>query len=260
MLRSGSIAVGSVVAGVLLSVCVGCAPKWNPDINVALRQARRREAGVVVFYKDPLDTRSALMRDALETSDVLQLLSDKVRCVMVPFYPPDQRFVARYGVMQPPALIVIHPDATYHALKDAVDADSVAAFLRQAKPPGARPELDAEITTPAKMQFYNVFERAGEAARKQNRRLIVVYKWWLDGDSSELIRRFTSPSVSSYFNDSVVCLLDWDYAPNRGIVADYGVTKYPAVVALDPDGAYRVLRGLPTVEQLIRLGVWRRPR
>lgn len=249
------------IAAILMLVSgSGCAPKWHTDINKALRQARRKESPVAVFYKDPLDTRSALMHDVLETPDVQSLLSDKVRCVMVPFYPPDQKFVARYGVLQPPALIVIHPDSTYHALIDAVDEAAVSSFLRRATPPGKSPDQNVELPTSARMQFFNVFERAEEAAKSQNRRLIVIYKWWLDGDSSELIRRFTSPSVSPYFKDTVVCLLDWDYVPNRSVMAEYGVTQYPAIVAVDTDGAYRVMRGVASVEQLTRLAVWRRPR
>ncbi len=249
------------LAMVMLSmVCVGCGPKWESDINVALRQARRRQSGVVVFYKDPLDAQSALMHESLEEPEVRKLIQERVRCVMVPFYPPDQRFVARYGVTQPPALIVIHPDETYHALTGAVDARSVVSFLNRAKPPGAQPNRNVEVATTERVQFYNVYDRAKDAAERQNRRLVLVYKWWLDGDSSELIRRLTTSTVSTYYTDSIVCILDWDYVPNRAVVAEYGVTDFPAVVAVDPDGAYRVLRGLPSVEQLIRLGVWRRPR
>ena len=63
------------------------------------------------------------------------------------------------------------------------------------------------------------------------------------------------PEVAGYFSESVNCILDWDYAPNREHVAKYGVTAFPSVIIVEPDGRYRILKGLPSVEQLVRFAV-----
>ncbi len=207
---------------------------------------------MLVFYKDPLDVRSRFLRDALESPQVERQTEDMVHCLLVPSYPPNRSFVAQYDVLEAPALIVIHPDGTYHRLKGAHNAEEVATFLASSEPPGRRPEVNPRIPQGNTLDYFNVYERAVEHARRQNRRLFIIHKWWLDPASTELIRRVSKPDVTRYLADAVVCILDWDYVPNRGHLRAYGVTSFPAIVMQERDGRYRALSGVPTVEELIR--------
>lgn len=239
----------------LAALLGGCAPVWNLDYDVAMRSARARERDVLVFYKDPLEPTSGQLRDHLQSPSVAPLLEQKVLCVLVPHYPPNRLFVAQFGVDQPPALIVVHFDTTYHALSGLRNVDEIRNFLETAKPPGARPNLDARLPRHPDFQYHNLFDRAREVAQQQNRRLVVLYKWWLHAESNELIHRVSRPEVMRYFRDSVNCILDWDFVPNREIMARYGVTSYPAVIIVEPNGESRLLTGLPSVEQIIKFAV-----
>lgn len=229
-----------------------CAPTWGYAYDESLSQARRQDRDLVVFYKDPLDGQSGLMRDVLESPTVSPLLRNKVRCALVPFYAPNRDFVSQYGIDEPPAIVIVHPDATYHALAGVHDEAEVRAFIESARPPGLEPNTDPRIPTSRGFEYFNIFERAKEKAERQNRRLVIIYKWWLNPESTELVRRILRPEVSRYFDASVNCILDWDHVPNRAHVAEYGLTTYPAIVIVEPDGRFSTLKGLPAVEQIIR--------
>ncbi len=235
-----------------LAVLSGCGPVWQYDYDVALRQARGRQRDLLVLFKDPLDAESGTARDALEAAAARTSMDDKVWCMLVPFHTPSRRFVAQYGILEAPAIIVVHPDSTYHALPGVRTEDEVAVFLKEAKAPGAAPNLNPQVPHRVTFPYFNVHERALDAARNQNRRLFIVYKWWVDGRSSKLIHRLSRPHVSSQFGEAVKCILDWDHIPNRRHVAKYGVTTFPAMIIVEPDGRHRVLPGVPTIDDIIR--------
>jgi hypothetical protein len=236
----------------LTLLLAACAPQWHYEYDPAIRQARRYDKDVLVFYKDPMGPASSRVLEHLRSPELQPLLEDKVRCTLVPFYAPNRKFTAQYGVFEPPALIVIHPDTTYHALPGLKTPAEIREFITKARPPGERPNLNPGIPTRGGFEYFNTLEPAVEKARRQNRPLFIIYKWWLDPNSTELIRRVSRPDVAEYFSRTVNCILDWDFVPNRAQVAKYGVNDYPAMILIYPDGAVRTLNGLPSVEQVIR--------
>ena len=246
--------VRCVLAGFLFGT-TGCAPAWHYAYDEGVRQARRQDRDLLVFYKDPLDVRCSRMRDALQSPKVRPLADRMVRCLLVPSYPPNRSFVAQYGVQETPAVVVVHPDGTYHALAGVRSADEVRDFLQSSQAPGLEPVLNPRIPRGQTFEYFNIYERAVEKSRRQNRPLFIIYKWWLHADSTELIRRVSRPDVARYFAESVNCILDWDHIANRGHVRQYGVTSFPAMVIVQPDGKYRSLTGLPSVDQIIRFAV-----
>jgi len=229
----------------------GCGPSWHFAYDEGLRQARSQERDLLVFYKDPLDVRSGQVGDALNAPPVRRLIEQKVLCVLVPSYAPNRSFVAQYGVHDTPALIVIHPDGTYHSFDGVHTPEEMQAFLASAVSPGRTPEVNPRLPAGQRFDYFNIYEQARETARRQNRRLFIIYKWWLDPQSTELIRRVSKPEVARYLAESVKCILDWDHIPNREHVRQYGVAGYPALIIVEPDGRSRILSGLPAVDRII---------
>ncbi len=59
------------------------------------------------------------------------------------------------------------------------------------------------------------------------------------------------PDVARLFDDTVNCLLDWGYPPNRQLMSQYGVTDVPAIVIVNPDGTHHARQGRMTAAQVI---------
>ena len=237
----------------LALACTGCAPVWHLHYAQAEKTARSRDCPLLVFYKDSLDPGSSQTQDLLETAEVRPLLEGMVRCMLTSEFPPYRRYVAQYGVMQSPALILIHPDGTYHARSGVMQPEEIHDFFANAKPPGARPILSPQIPRTIDYQWQGVYEDAVALAAKQNRGLLIVYKWWLSPESNDLLAVLLNrPEVARHFTETVNCLLDLAYLPNRTHVRKYGVTEVPALILVHRDGTYHARTGAMTAEQIIR--------
>jgi hypothetical protein len=58
--------------------------------------------------------------------------------------------------------------------------------------------------------------------------------------------------VARHFTETVNCLLDMDYSPNRRHVRKYGVTRVPAIILVHRDGTYHTHTGPMTADQIVR--------
>jgi hypothetical protein len=236
-----------------VAMLTGCShSRWHLDYEKALQEARTENKSILILYKDSLETESGRMRDILESPKVARTQSDKAWCMLVPFYAPNRQFMAQFGVHAAPAIVVVRPDLTFHALRGLHDESSVESFLAKTDQPGSRPQRNIAVPRRANLRFFNVYDRALRRAERQNRRLVVVYKWWLDGASTAMISRMYRPHVSRYLSETVNCVLDWDHAPNRRIAGRYGVTEYPAIILVEPDGTSRSLVRPQSDEAIIR--------
>ncbi|HRX83399.1 MAG TPA: hypothetical protein P5572_00105 [Phycisphaerae bacterium] len=232
----------------------GCASaRWTYNYPDAERAAAAQERDLLIFYRDHLDLSSADLDDMLESPALAPALKNYVLCSLVAAYAPNRRYVAQFGVTTPPALIVVHPDGTYHAKTDSFTPEAITAFLASAKAPGAKPTRDISVPRPTDFLLHaeGVYERAVEKADRLNRDLLIVYKWWLDDESTKLLARLSRPEVAVRCANTVTCILDWDYVPNRKYVAKYGVTRYPAIIVVHRDDTADVLEGPASVERII---------
>lgn len=244
---------GWITACLLVAMSsVGCGPAWVYTFNEAERIARPKEQPILLFYRDHLDVRSARINEALEQPETMRLIEGYVPCSLISAYDPNRRYVAQYGVLAPPALIVIHPDGTYHALQDVDDPVKIRAFISSAKPPGLKPSIDQAIPRPTDflIRAEGTYETAVDLAQRQNRKMMILYKWWLDADSNELITRMSRPEIASRCTETINCVLDWDFTPNRKHVAKYGVTKFPTIIVVHQDGSFQKREGLGNVQEI----------
>ena len=177
------------------------------------------------------------MKQAIESPKVEQALEDKIVCVLDESYEPNQRFVAQYGVDHYPSVILVHRDGTYHRHGGVLSADAIVNFIETAQPPGRRPMINPQIPRSVDYLWQADYERAFQIAEQQNRSVFIFYKSVISADCNEmLLNVFSRPDVAELFNDTVNCLLDWGYPPNRRLMVRYGVTNVPGVVIVNPDG------------------------
>ena len=243
----------TVLVSATLCMAAGCAPVWHLEYGEAETIARTAEQPMVVFYKAPFDVQSSQLQTVLEQPAMAPLLKGAVRCMLTTEFPPDRKYVAQYGVLRAPAVILIHRDGTYHAYQGPPSQDTLTTFFAQAKPPGAKPDLNPQIPRAIDYRWEGIYEDAVSKAQRQNRELFIVYKWWLSAESTDLLNIcLTRPEVARHFTETVNCLLDMDYLPNRTHMRQYGVTKVPSVVLVHRDGTYHAHSGEMTAEQLIR--------
>jgi hypothetical protein len=244
-------------AGLMLEL-VGCGPTasgWWLSYDEAQRAAQAQNQTLLVFYKNPFDPESGRMESVLELPAIRAQTRGMLRCMLLTEFEPNRRFVAQYRQDRAPALIVIHPDGTYHARGGPLSPEDTAQFLQSAAPPGSRPTLNPALPRTYEYRWINIYEDAVQEARRKNRKLLIVYKWWLSSESNELIRRIDQPEVARHFVDSVHCILDWDFIPNRQHAARYGVEKLPALILVQPDGTYDTLVGLHEISRIVRFAV-----
>jgi hypothetical protein len=238
-----------------LAACLlltGCAPVWHLSYDPAEREARSAEKPLVIFYKDLQNLQSARLEDLLDQPEVAKHLSGKVLCKLIDEFPPDRKFVSQYGVTQAPALVIIHPDGTYHRHASGASLEEVVAFFAQSQPPGQQPMTTAQVPRTIDYAWEGIYEDALAKASRLNRELFIVYKWWLSPESTELLNVFLNrPEVARHFTNTVNCLLDMDYTPNRAIVRKYGVNSVPALILVHRDGTYHTRTGTMTAEEII---------
>ena len=98
------------------------------------------------------------------------------------------------------------------------------------------------------------FNRAETLAREQNTYLFIYYRWWMSPECAAVERDVLShPDVISLFGNTVNSWLHQEWEPNRQIMADrYGVQTVPAFVIVAPDGDFRKLTSVPSVDQFQR--------
>lgn len=233
----------------------GCGPHWVYTFVEAENLARPREKPIFVCYRDPFDPVSGRMFDILSTPEAGDLVKNMVCCTLVTEYDPNRRFMAQYGCNDAPAMVIIHPDGTYHSRPGPLDdMQQLRAFVESAKPPGQKPNVDIQIPRPSDwvVRAEGDYEVAVQKAKRQNRKMIVVYKWWLDASSTELLRRLLRPEVAARTTETINCVLDWDYIPNRAFVSRYGVTQFPAIIVVHQDGSHQAHNGLASTEEIAR--------
>jgi len=235
-----------------LATC-GCASQWVYSYVEAERVAADQVRELLIVYRDHLDLRSADLEEAVRGPQLAPALKKYVLCSLVSAYPPNRKYLAQFGVVAPPALVVVHTDGTYHARTEDLSPAGIAQFLTAAQPPGNQPRHDISVprSTDYLLHAEGIYDNALEKAQRLNRQLLIVYKWWLDDESTRLIARMSRPEVAARCAGAVCCVLDWDYMPNRRHVARYGVSRYPALIVVHRNGSSDVLEGPAETDRIV---------
>ncbi len=230
----------------------GCQAPVNAQFETAQRLAAQQGKELFVYYESWLSEPCGRMKKAIRSPQVQRVLAGKILCVLDESYEPNQRFVAQYGVDHYPSVVLIHTDKTYHGHGGEMNAESIIRFVESAKPPGRRPMINRQIPRRIDYAWQADYERAFKVAQQENRPVFIFYKSVISGDCTEMLTSVLNRAdVASHFDDTVNCMLDWGYPPNRRLVARYGVTNVPAVVIVNPDGTHHARQGRMTPAELI---------
>ncbi len=98
-------------------------PRWHADFDSAEAALCQSNKSLLIRYVEPKPGRPDALDGVFAGEAVSQRLGDYVCCRLYKSYEPDRRYVGQYGVQRAPAVIVVHPNQTYHA--------SVGAFERR---------------------------------------------------------------------------------------------------------------------------------
>ncbi|HEY3244180.1 MAG TPA: hypothetical protein VGM03_12610 [Phycisphaerae bacterium] len=250
--NAGKLTGAALLAGVAL-LMTGCGPQTVLTYEEAEARQRHTDRPILVFYKNHEDPASGQMKENLQNGQLAPLINGTIFCVLVSDFPPNRKFVAQYGVEYPPALIVIHPDGTYHSREGLLSVEEIRTFLASASGPGQPANLNAQVPRDIDYHWENDYERAVLHAQQRNRELFVVYKSWASPESTELLARLMNrPEVALHFVETVNCILDDSFAANRSYMARFGIERVPAMVLVHRDGTYHSHVGPATPEEIVR--------
>lgn len=250
------------VAAFLLSLAIGtgCAVKlpawqenqWINGYESAEILASERGTGIVFCYRDaPANRPDATLRAACDViADGSR--SDYVRCVLAKDYSPDRKYVAQFGVDRSPALIVLHPDGTYHAHTGLMGSEGVGDFLANANPPGKTPSWNPFVHREPRYAWLTSTEEGEAAARAMNRPILIVFHRPWSNDLQRLRRMLREPAVFRRFSEMIHVRSGSLLSFSDAAETKYGTLQLPAIVIAQPDGTHRVLELPNSYDAIIR--------
>lgn len=269
--RSRPSAITLAVVCLCAALDVGCASSinraqrwvvgdWAADYQTAERLARESNTGVLILYTNIDLTREDAMREAAKGAATIGDAGKYVRCVLFRDNEPDRRYVAQYGVDRAPALIVVHPDGTYHARSGAMSAEQIADFLASATPPGSTPRLNPFIPRESNYAWNSDIESAERMSRASGRPMLVVLDRWMTRDWRKLRAMLERREVYTRFADMIHCRPADHTRLGRGLLwsssgsaaARFGVKNLPALVIVEPDGNAQALELPTSYEAIVR--------
>lgn len=233
---------------VALFGCVGCAgpagwlkAKWHTDYDSAESAVRDTGRSMVVRFVSPRTSRPDPLDRVFKNKQVSGRLRDYVCCALYRSYEPDRRYVSQFGVRRAPAVMVVHPDDTYHAKTGKMSADEFLAFLDDAEPPGAPAIINPHIPREAQYDWIDNLDEVFESVRETGRPGLIVYHRGFTGDFRAIREMMSKHEVYTR-----VCHMvhghegGWNrWATTRE--TPFGEITLPAVVWLQPDGSHEVL-------------------
>ena len=250
------------IVAIELALGGGCASSINrarhwivggmeADYQTAERQARQSGTGILILYANIDLTREDPMREAVKAAAARSNAKGYIRCVLFRDNEPDRRYVAQYGVDRCPAVILVHPDGTYHARSGTMSAEQVADFLAAATPPGSIPKLNPFILREPSYAWNSDLQAAERIARESGRPMLVVLDRWMTRDWRKLRAMLERREVYSRFAEMVHCRPGSLWSSAGSAAARFGVKSLPALVIVQPDGSAKALELPSSYESIV---------
>lgn len=262
--RPGCAGMALTAALILASGCSSTWGRWRPngwysDYSAAEARMAESDREMLIFFRAVDQDRPDPTFDALRSAPLKQQTAKYVRCSLYRSYEPDRRYAAQYGVERAPALIVVHGDGTYHALKGATSEAQISEFLAAAQPPGAAPVPNPHIPRDINYVWHSSLESAEAAAKKTGQSILIVYDRWWSHDRRKLEKLLEHREVFSRFAGMVHCRPGSILGVDHQSRARFSVMNLPALVVVHPDGSHQVLELPTSYEAIVRFADRARP-
>ncbi|MEK6674768.1 MAG: hypothetical protein AABZ47_03835 [Planctomycetota bacterium] len=223
---------------------------FRTDYDAAERKAREQGRPILVAYYDGRKDVDRSLQEILKRSDIQKQLEGMVFCQLYRSHEPDRRYVAQFGVQRAPAMMVLHPDDTYHATAGTLTFDTATAFLESARAPGEPVRRNPLVPRRVEYEWRKSVTEAEATAKRDGRMLLVVAHRSFTSDWRRMNGLLNQREVQTRLKGMVHCELPyWDGFSGRG-QTPWGEVQLPAIILVDPQGRHQVLE-MPTSSEAI---------
>ncbi|MGB0715539.1 MAG: hypothetical protein ACPGXK_06665 [Phycisphaerae bacterium] len=225
---------------------------WYADYEVAEEQHHATGQPLLIYYRRHSVRRDTLMETRLKDPELSAHVNGFMRCKLFRSHEPHRRYMAQYGVDRAPALVIVHPDGSYHRLIGLATNEKLVAFLQESAPPGEWPIYDPLLPRKRDYAWHDTLAKAERDAEERERPVLFVLTESMSGQWDEMKKLFAQRAVHIRCRDVTTCHLDSWSADAGRIVEESGVQYWPALVLRMPGGGIAILEQPDSYEQVCR--------
>jgi hypothetical protein len=225
---------------------------WVADYERAEELAAESRQGILYLYTALDRTRPDDLRDHLADPTRRGVASGYLPALLFQRNENDRRYAAQFGVQRAPAVIVVHPDGTYHSTHGRLSPESATQFLSQSSPPGAAPDWNPLIARRIGYAWHRDWAPAQAASQRTGRPIFVVLERWMSRDWDQLGPMLERREVQTRTVGMIPCRPSTMWSSSAGVAAKLGVTKWPAVAIVPVEGEAMILEMPNSYEAIVR--------
>lgn len=226
--------------------------RWLADYEKAENRSLETGQDLLIYFHSSDPKRSKVTDVSLAATGVRDRLDSFVRTTLVKSYEPDRRYVAQFGVLRAPALIIVRTDGTYHSQTGEFTEEQILSFVEQAKASGSLPRLDPYVPRRAPSRWHDdVGPALAEAASRNTPTFVVYYRSW-SRDWSKIKNLLNRHEVASRLCGLVHCRIGTKNPVGKAYITPFGALALPALVLARPDGTFTALETPTSYESIVR--------
>jgi len=107
---------------------------WHSSLESAEAAAQQKGQSILIVFDRWWSRERRTLEKLLERREVYSRFADMVHCRPGSILGLDDQSMARFGVMNLPALVVVHPDGSHHVLELPTSYESIVRFADRARP------------------------------------------------------------------------------------------------------------------------------
>jgi hypothetical protein len=226
---------------------------WTADYEEAEQLSSASGKGTMFLFTNNDLTREDSIREFLEDPAARGVAADYVPALLFHRIESDRRYAAQFGVHRAPAVIVLHPDGTYHATQGSLSTEKLAEFLSESSPPGSAPTINPHVTRRLGYAWNRDWESAKQASQASGKPIFVVLERWMSRDWDALRPMLERREAYSRVANMIHCRPSTAWSSASGVASQLGIQNLPAVAIVPANGEEPyVLELPPSYEAIVR--------